>query len=65
MGFAPAPASGICHEPGQKWVKTYFKAVSAITVAMGGIWFILPQELNPAIAPILGLILVRAWCHSK
>jgi hypothetical protein len=50
---------------GKKWVKTYFKAVSAMMVALGGIWFVLPQELNPAIAPILGLILVRAWCRSK
>jgi hypothetical protein len=49
----------------KKWVKSYFKAVCIITVLLGATWFILPQALNPAIAPILGLILVRSWYRSK
>jgi hypothetical protein len=50
---------------GKKWVKTYFRAVCVLTVLLGGTWFVLPQALNPAIIPILGLILVRAWHRSK
>lgn len=49
----------------KKWVKTYFRVVCIITVLLGAAWFILPQALNPAIAPILGLILVRAYFRSK
>lgn len=49
----------------RKWVKTYFRVVCIITVLLGAAWFILPQELNPAFAPILGLILVRAYYRSK
>lgn len=50
---------------GRKWVKNYFRAVCVLTVLLGGTWFVLPQALNPAIIPILGLILVRAWHRSK
>lgn len=49
----------------KKWVKFYFKVVCIITVLLGATWFILPQALNPAIVPILGLILVRSWYRSK
>ncbi|MDF2192236.1 DUF4105 domain-containing protein [Paraflavitalea sp. CAU 1676] len=50
---------------GKQWVKTYFKAVAIITILLAGTWFVLPQTLNPAIAPILAIILVRAWCRRK
>jgi hypothetical protein len=49
----------------KQWVKSYFKVVCIITLLLGATWFILPQALNPAIAPILGLILVRSWYRSK
>lgn len=50
---------------GKAWVKTYFRAVAVLTALLGAAWFIIPQALNHAIAPILGLILVRAWYRSK
>ncbi|MBO9561316.1 MAG: DUF4105 domain-containing protein [Niastella sp.] len=49
----------------KQWVKSYFKVVCIISLLLGATWFILPQALNPAIAPILGLILVRSWYRSK
>lgn len=48
-----------------KWIQTYFKAVCILTLLLGTAWFILPQALHPAVAPILGLILVRAWYRSR
>ncbi len=72
-----AAATGTCSGPsphlpvvfvvnqGKQWVKTYFKAVAIITILLAGTWFVLPQTLNPAIAPILAIILVRAWCRRK
>jgi hypothetical protein len=49
----------------KKWIKTYFRVVCILTVLSGACWFVLPQALNPAIAPILGLIFVRAYARSK
>lgn len=50
---------------GKKWVKTYFQAICVLTVLLGAAWLVLPQALNPAIIPILGLILVRSWHRRK
>jgi hypothetical protein len=49
----------------KKWVSSYFKVVFILTVLLGAAWFILPQSLNPAIVPILGLILVRSYYRIK
>lgn len=47
------------------WVKKYFRWVSILTLLVAVCWFFLPQQLNPAIAPILGIILARAYYRSK
>lgn len=47
------------------WVKKYFRIVSILTLLLAVCWFFLPQQLNSAIAPILGVILVRAFYRSK
>ncbi len=49
----------------KNWVKKYFQTVMIITILLALCWFFLPQQLNPAIAPILGMILVRAYFRSK
>lgn len=49
----------------RKWMPVYFKVVCIITLLLGAAWFILPQALHPSIAPLLGLILVRAWYRSR
>jgi len=47
------------------WARTYFKIVCIITLLTAATWFLLPQQLNTAVAPILGLILVRAYYLTK
>lgn len=47
------------------WVKTYFRIVCIITLITAGAWFAIPQSFNAAIAPLLGIILVRAWTRRR
>jgi hypothetical protein len=47
------------------WLRKYFRIVTILTGLVLVCWFFLPQQLNPAIAPILGLILVRSFYRSK
>ena len=47
------------------WVRGYFRVVFWITLLFGLSWLILPQEINPAIIPILLIILLRSWFLSK
>jgi hypothetical protein len=48
--------------PGKKpWIKKYFTVVSILTLLTAVCWFFLPQQLNPAVAPILGILFIRAW----
>ena len=47
------------------WVRKYFRIITMLTGLVLVCWFFLPQQLNPAIAPILGLILVRSFYRSK
>jgi hypothetical protein len=47
------------------WLRKYFRIVTMLTGLALVCWFFLPQQLNPAIAPILGLILVRSFYRSK
>ena len=52
--------------PGRKlWVRKYFSVVCILTISLAAWWFAIPQQLNPAIAPLLGVILVRAYCLSR
>ena len=49
----------------KNWVKKYFRWVAILTLLLAICWFFLPQQLNTAILPILGVILVRAYFRSK
>lgn len=52
--------------PGKKpWTRKYFKIICILTILLAACWFLIPQQLNTAIAPLLGLILVRAYSLSK
>lgn len=52
-----------------KWsritIKKYFKWVGIITSLLALGWWLLPQQLNIAIAPVLGIIIVRSYFISK
>jgi hypothetical protein len=49
----------------KKWVKTYFKINTIISIALLLLFFLLPQQLNTALIPIILLIAIRSWNLSK
>lgn len=49
----------------KQWIRKYFRIVCMLTGLVLLCWFFLPQQLNPAIAPLMGLILVRSFYRSK
>ena len=46
-------------------VKMYFHFISIISTLLLVSWFFIPQQLNIAIAPILGIIILRSYFISK
>ena len=46
-------------------VKSYFRIVFGIALLLLLLWFFLPQELNPALIPLVLLSAVRSWFLSK
>lgn len=44
---------------------TYFRAVAVLSLVLMLAWFFLPQEMNPALLPLVALITYRSWVHSK
>lgn len=49
----------------KKWVKTYFKINTIINIALLLLFFLLPQQLNTAIIPLILLIAIRSRNLSK
>jgi hypothetical protein len=49
----------------KEWTKKYFRAVFWISILLAAAWFFLPQQMNPALIPVLLLILYRSWDLSK
>jgi hypothetical protein len=47
------------------WVKTYLLITAFIYLIVFIAWFFLPQELNPAIVPIILLLMFRALVNRK
>ena len=47
------------------WIQAYFKAVFWFTIVLLITWFFLPQQLNPALLPIVLLIAWRSWNLAK
>jgi hypothetical protein len=47
------------------WVKKYFRIVCWLTIALLLSWFFLPQQMNNALFPIVGIIFVRSFFISK
>lgn len=47
------------------WVKTYFKIVFWISLLLLLTWFFLPQQMNNALFPVVGIIFVRSFFISK
>lgn len=49
----------------KQWVKKYFKLIFLITLILIVVWLFLPQQLNTALLPITGIILIRSYFRSK
>lgn len=49
----------------KQWVKKYFSVVFGISLLMALAWFFLPQQMNNALLPVVGLIIYRSWNLSK
>ncbi len=49
----------------KKWVGHYFRFTVFYTVALFLSWFLLPQQMNAALLPVLGIIGVRSLMISK
>ena len=49
----------------KKWLKKYFKIIFLITALTGTFWWLIPQQFNSAVIPVLFIILLRSWQRSK
>ena len=47
------------------WVKRYFQIVFWLTAALLLCWFLLPQQMNNGLLPVVGIILIRSFFISK
>jgi hypothetical protein len=48
-----------------QWVKKYFSIVFWLSLLLVLTWFFLPQQMNNALLPMVGLIVYRSWQLSK
>jgi len=46
---------------GIPWIKQYLRLYMGISGLVLALWAVLPQELNPAVIPIIILLLFRSW----
>ncbi len=49
----------------KEWVKKYFRFTYFYSILLIGAFFLLPQQLNLAILPVLGIILTRSYFRSR
>jgi Domain of unknown function (DUF4105) len=47
------------------WIPKYFQITFWIGIALAFAWLFIPQQLNSAVGPILLLIIIRSYYHSK
>ena len=48
-----------------KWLSSYFRIVSMLQLAVLVSWFILPQQLNVFLIPLVILLMIRCWIISR
>ena len=49
----------------KNWVRKYFRITVILSLLTGICWFFLPQQLNPALLPLLLIIITRSYFRSK
>ena len=48
-----------------KFRQKYFQVVFWINIALAFTWFLIPQQLNNAVGPLLLLLIIRSYQYSK
>ncbi|WP_205514253.1 Lnb N-terminal periplasmic domain-containing protein [Longitalea arenae] len=49
----------------RKWLQTYFRITFAITLLFTLCWFFIPQQVNAAVLPLLGIMLMRSYFRGN
>lgn len=49
----------------KNWVRFYFKLIILLTALTAAAWWLIPQQFNMAIVPLLVVILIRSWQRCK
>ena len=47
----------------KKWVKIYYLVYAIFNLILLGSWFFLPQLMNPALIPIIGILIFRSFVY--
>lgn len=47
----------------KKWVKVYYLVYAVFNIILIGSWFFLPQLMNPALLPIIGILIFRSFVY--
>jgi hypothetical protein len=49
----------------RRWLQQYFRAVFALTLLFGVAWLFIPQQINTAVLPLLGILLIRSYFRGN
>ena len=49
----------------RKWLQQYFRGVFALTGLFTLCWFFIPQQINVAVLPLLGILLMRSYFRGN
>lgn len=49
----------------RKWIQNYFRIVFVLTLLFAISWFFIPQQINMAVLPLLGIILMRSYFRGN
>jgi hypothetical protein len=49
----------------RKWLQQYFSVTFVITALFTLCWFFIPQQINVAVLPLLGLLLIRSYFRGN
>jgi hypothetical protein len=47
----------------KKWPKVYFVSYAVFSLILLGLWFFLPQHLNPSLIPVILILVLRSFIY--
>jgi hypothetical protein len=48
-----------------RWIQLYFRFVMFFSIAVALCWWLIPQQLNTALLPVLGIVIIRSFFRSR